>query len=338
LLIGWGNEHVNRIPIHIPIVFSNEIPFSFIHIKGEGCSMKVDGVFSGGGIKAISFIGALQVAEEKGYEFVRLAGTSAGAIIASLIMAGYTSNEIEELINDIKLKDFLDPRKAVINFPALKWLRLYWKLGLYKGDALEEWLESVLAAKGIKTFGDIPADSLRVIASDITKGRIITFPDDLKNYGILPERFSVAKAVRMSASLPYFFEPGKIYTANGKKSLIVDGGVLSNFPIWVFQDEHAKPIRPILGFQLSSKVENHPPHKIKNAIGLFQALFETMKDAHDARYISEAHAADIIFIPVKQTSTTDFGLSPDKINVLIDYGRERAEKFLNKWRQAPIIF
>lgn len=298
--------------------------------------MQVDGVFSGGGIKAISFIGALQVAEEQGYTFARLAGTSAGAIIASLIIAGYTSKEIEELINDIKLKSFLDPRKFVISFPALKWIRLYWKLGLYKGDALESWLEDVLAERGIRTFGDLPEGALRVVASDITKGRIITMPDDLSDYGILPENFSVAKAVRMSASLPYFFEPGKIYTATGKRCLVVDGGVLSNFPIWIFQDENTKPTRPILGFQLSTTLENRPPHKIKNAIGLFQALFETMKDAHDARYISEAHTADIIFIPVKQAMVTDFGLSQEKIQELISYGRERAEKFLTTWRKTPI--
>jgi NTE family protein len=265
-----------------------------------------------------------------------LAGTSAGAIISSLLVAGYTSKDIEVLINDINLKSFLDPRKFVISFPALKWIRLYWKLGLYKGDALENWLESVLAAKGIKTFGDIPDGVLRVVASDITRGRIITIPDDLPDYGILPERFSVAKAVRMSASLPYFFEPGKLYTATGKRCLIVDGGVLSNFPLWIFQDEYTKPTRPILGFQLSTTIENHAPHKINNAIGLFTALFETMKEAHDTRHISEANTADIIFIPVQQTMITDFGLTPEQIQELIAFGRERAEKFLETWRKTPI--
>ena len=51
----------------------------------------VDGVFSGGGIKGIALIGAIEEIEKRGYRFKRVAGASAGAIIASLIAARYTS-------------------------------------------------------------------------------------------------------------------------------------------------------------------------------------------------------------------------------------------------------
>jgi NTE family protein len=294
--------------------------------------MKVDGVFSGGGIKAISFIGALQVAEEKGYQFERLAGTSAGAIISALLVAGYNSKDIQELVTNFNMKHFLDPRRTPIPFPALKWIKLYWKLGLYKGDALESWLSKILASRGIRTFGDLKEGSLQIVASDITRGRILTLPDDLHDYGLLPEKFPVAKAVRMSASLPYFFEPVKLYTTTGKRCLIVDGGVLSNFPIWLFENNIKAPIRPILGFQLGPALDHEHPHKVDNAIELFQALFETMKEAHDARYISEAVADNIIFIPVQKVMTTDFNLSSELISELISFGRKRAEVFLESWR------
>jgi NTE family protein len=51
--------------------------------------MLIDGVFSGGGIKDFALIGAYQVLEENGFQFHRLAGTSAGAILAGFIAAGY---------------------------------------------------------------------------------------------------------------------------------------------------------------------------------------------------------------------------------------------------------
>ena len=77
-----------------------------------------------------------------------------------------------------------------------------------------------------------------------------------------------------------------------EKSIIVDGGVLSNFPMWLFDKGRE---RPVIGIKLSHKMEELPKNKINNAIQLFTALFETMKDAHDARYISRIHEKDIIF-------------------------------------------
>ncbi|WLD92008.1 patatin-like phospholipase family protein [Alkalihalobacillus sp. AL-G] len=297
--------------------------------------MDVDGVFSGGGVKAIAFIGALQVAETQGITFKRSAGTSAGAIIASLVSAGYHSEDIKRLIHQVDLKEFLDPRRLSIPFPFMKWLTLYWKLGLYKGKKLENWIEEVLAEKGVKTFADVPEGSLKIIASDITNGRMIVLPDDLERYGLLPERFKISKAVRMSASIPYFFDPIKIYDHMGKKNYIVDGGVLSNFPIWLFQDEKNNSKRPILGFQLRPSQFNQEPNRISNAISLFHGLFDTMMDAHDNHHISEAHSTDIVFIPVKQISMINFDLSEKLIDELTEVGKENTEKFLRNWRYRP---
>ncbi len=294
--------------------------------------MDVDGVFSGGGVRAIAFIGALKAAERKGITFNRTAGTSAGAIFAALVAAGYKADEIKSLLHEVDIREFLDPRRLSVAFPFTKWLMLYWKLGLYKGKRLELWVEEVLTAKRIKTFGDLPEGSLKIIASDITNGRLIVLPDDLERYGILPERFKISKAVRMSASIPYFFDPMKLYDATGKKNIIVDGGVLSNFPIWLFQDGNSEITRPTLGFQLKPSQFAQKPNNVKNAISLFHGLFDTMMDAHDARHISTAHSADIVFIPVKQISMINFDLSSKVIDELTNFGIESTEKFLRNWR------
>lgn len=290
--------------------------------------MYIDGVFSGGGIKGIALIGAFEEIEKRGYKFKRVAGSSAGAIIASLIAAQYTSKEIYHLIDELDLTTLLDERKNIFPFTVTKWFLLFWKLGLYKGEALETWLEQVLAKKGIRTFADLPSQQLRVIASDITNGQMMVLPDDLVNYGIDPNAFSVARAIRMSCSIPYFFEPVRL-KINRETNIIVDGGVLSNFPIWLFEEENRE--RPVIGIKLSHKLKEQPKNKVKNAIQLFTALFETMLDAHDARYISRKREKDIIFIPSEGIAFTEFSLTDEKKQSLMEQGREQANKFFSTW-------
>ncbi|MFK2824340.1 patatin-like phospholipase family protein [Bacillus sp. B190/17] len=288
--------------------------------------MRIDGVFSGGGIKGFALVGAYEAIENRGLTFVRLAGTSAGAIIAALIAAGYTSEELKKIVKDVNGKQLLD--EAPFDVPFVRWLKIYFKLGLYKGKKLEQWLEGLLAQKGIYSFGDLAPETLRVVTSDITNGRMLTLPDDLPAYKINPRTFSIARAVRMSCTLPYFFQPVKLCGPH-EKALVVDGGVLSNFPIWLF-DEEKKQKRPVLGIKLSTQTTGLP-RQVNTGADLFGAMFHTMKDAHDARYISRRHEKNIIFIPVKGTAVTDFSLTNEKKDALIRTGREYAEAFLKRW-------
>ncbi|WP_409251327.1 patatin-like phospholipase family protein [Bacillus sp. SCS-153A] len=292
--------------------------------------MNIDGVFSGGGIKGLALIGAYQAIEEQGLKFKRLAGTSAGAIIAGFIAAGYKSDNLFNIMDEINLTDLLDKNALLSSVPLVRWLRVYWKLGLYKGDALEQWLEEKLRVRGIYTFADLPPGSLRVIASDLSNGRLMVLPDDLEKYGIPKETFPVARAIRMSASLPYFFEPVRLKSLDGL-SLVVDGGVLSNFPMWLFDKENTKKIRPVLGIKLSPNLQERPKNVIHNAIDMYEALFQTMKDAHDSRYISRKHATNIIFIPTEGVLTTEFELTDEKKRELMEYGYEKAKEFLRSW-------
>jgi NTE family protein len=293
--------------------------------------MEIDGVFSGGGVKGIAIIGAIKALEDKGFLFKRVAGTSAGSIIAALLAAGYNSDEIFKMMDEINLKDFLDPRRTLLPAPFGKWILLYWRLGLYKGNVLEGWMAEKLALKGIRTFADLSPNKLRVIASDITNSRLVVLPNDLPKYGIPIETFPVAKAIRMSCSIPYFFEPVKIKSIDGS-NVMVDGGVLSNFPMWLFDQENVKKVRPVIGIKLTSNGSTHPPkNKINNAIQMFEALFETMKDAHDARYISRKHEKNIIFIPTEGVLTTEFDLSDLRKQALFHVGEQSTYEFLKKW-------
>lgn len=293
--------------------------------------MQIDCVFSGGGMKAYAFLGTLQSIDEKNLQIERTAGTSAGAILASLVAARYETDEIVTLFEELNVKNLLDPPLASKRFPLLKWILFYFQMGLYKGDLFENWLSDILAQKGIETFSDIKEGYLKIVVSDVSLGKLIVIPDDLQRvYGIDPKTFKVATAVRMSASFPYFFMPKKIMNQKNVKSYIVDGGLLSNFPLWIFRDRN-RDKRPVLGVTLSDSLENQTPYEINHALDMMHALFHAMLRAHDARYVSNSMKDNIIFIPVKEIKTMDFSISDQEKNLLIQLGKEKAEHFLQFW-------
>lgn len=291
-------------------------------------------------MKGISLTGAVRAAEQSGVVFHRIAGTSSGSIVAALVASGYTALEMKEIIEKTPLQSLLK-RSSIFNArfigPAV---RLLFRKGLYSGDALEQWIEQLLKEKGIRTFGDLPNGKLRIIASDITNGRLLVLPQDISHYGIVPSELSVARAIRMSTSIPYFFDPvilrqplkeRKKHAVKTKFSYVVDGGLLSNFPLWLFEDDvlAGAPI-PVIGFQMVGRSEAHP-HTITGPFTMFQAMFETMLSAHDERYIDKHNLIRTIKIPALGVGNTQFNLSPQMSKDLYYSGYEAGEKFFRCW-------
>ena len=192
--------------------------------------MKADAVFEGGGVRGIAFLGAIQAMEEENVEWQRIAGTSAGAVIAALLASGFKSHEIRGPLSEVEFSKLRG--KTILNripfFGAL--LELMIHLGIYKNDYLETWLDSLLSEKGIKTFADLPDGKLKIIASDISYGQMLIFPDDLSRYGMTPADLKISTAVTISASLPFFFSSSYLEIKRPKKILYFRWGLLSNFP------------------------------------------------------------------------------------------------------------
>ncbi|SFJ31893.1 patatin-like phospholipase family protein [Thermoflavimicrobium dichotomicum] len=292
--------------------------------------MWADAVFEGGGVKGIGLVGALSVAEKKGFRWKRVAGTSAGAVIASLIAAGYTADELYQILMEKNFLDFLSPNwfNQIPYIGPL--LRIWLKKGMYSGDALEKWLASLLKAKGIETFSDFQGDTeLHVIASDITLSQLLVLPDDLINYGYKKEEISVARAVRMSASIPYFFQPVKIrHQSHRTHCYIVDGGVLSNFPVWLFDQE--EPRWPTFGFCLVSSSEKKI-NRIDGPFSMLMSIFFTMLEAHDNRAIQGQDQLRTIMVPSMGIKITDFSLNREQKEQLFRSGQKAAEAFFRDW-------
>ena len=108
-----------------------------------------NGVFEGGGVRGIGHVGAACGMEAAGYRFVDLAGSSAGAIVAALLAAGYGCRELKQEMErldyrNLKGKEFLD-----FFGPVGKALSVVFTLGIYNTDYLEKWLDELLERKNV---------------------------------------------------------------------------------------------------------------------------------------------------------------------------------------------
>jgi NTE family protein len=189
---------------------------------------------------------------------------------------------------------------------------------------------------------------LQVIASDVTHRRMLVLPDDADDLGVDPDDLEIAYAVRMSMSIPVFFEP--VVHENprtGEEHLIVDGGMLSNFPVWLFDSEGREPRWPTFGLLL---VEPDPKVPIGHRLGgeehdvergsvldYFKSLAMTMMAAHDRLYLEKATYARTIPIPTLGVGTTEFDIAPDRVRALYDSGHRAASEFLDGWDFAAYI-
>ncbi|MCL1975463.1 MAG: patatin-like phospholipase family protein [Firmicutes bacterium] len=318
--------------------------------------LQCDAVFQGGGVKGIGLVGAVAAIEKAGYEFVNLAGSSAGAIVSALLAVGYSSDELKNELNELnylKLKQELTLSKFGLMGGVLSVIFNY---GIYSADYFENWLESLLRRKNKTRFKDIETGFAEVkyrykfnaIASDLTEKKMLVLPGDLKQFGYDPGEYSIAKAVRMSMSIPLFFEPFKLQDIDGKEHILVDGGLLSNYPIWLLDDNSKNPSWPTFGFKFTTDAadydgasEHKQSDEINNVLNYIISLLHTMLDAHDNFHVSNSSGdfERTIFISNElqngknrpKISTTDFDITSDECEELFSNGFSSAQRFLSKW-------
>jgi NTE family protein len=302
-----------------------------------------DGVFEGGGIRGIAFLGALRCCADLGLRWRKLAGTSAGAITAAFIAANFSIDDLEQTLGTLDYEGLFLAKKTsplIFNGDPANDLQFPWlmimslaiagKNGQYSLKLFESWLTEKLATAGIRTFADIQAQGqgkeLKVVVSDVSRGQMLVLPDDLAceykphEPTLLEqirlnrvEELSVAEAVRLSLSIPLFFEPGKLGS-----SAIVDGGVLSNFPLWIYDVKApgitARPPRWFtFGFRFVDASLNQK-YKVQGPLSLMSATIRTMAVARDRYHLRDLDSNRVIEIDVSDAniSTTNFNLSPEK--------------------------
>lgn len=291
--------------------------------------MKINVVFEGGGVKGIGLVGAVACLEDRGYTFNMLAGSSAGSIVAALLAGGYRARELKEIMLNLDYRRFKDKDKLQ-SIPLLgKPISFFIEKGIYTGEYMEKWIDELLVKKGKKKFKDVEisgASRLKVIASDITRKKMLILPEDLKDYEINQDEFSIASAVRMSTAIPFYFKPVKLQNQSGV-SYIIDGGILSLYPIWIF-DEGENTKIPTFGLKLIEPSRHTMELSKRDVISYGLDIIGTMMEKDDEKYIRKRDFIRTVPIPTVGVKTTDFDITREKSLELYESGYKSAEKFL----------
>jgi NTE family protein len=315
-----------------------------------GHAIPADLVLEGGGVKGIGLVGAISVLEEAGYVFERVAGTSAGSIVGALVASGMTAPEMRVVMGALDYRKFRD-RTRLTRIPIVgSALSLAIHQGLYEGNYVEKFVADHLTGKGVTTWAQLRRDDpgssippdrqfkLVVHVSDVSQSALLRLPWAYgPQFDLDPDTQSVASAVRASASIPFFFRPRKWERTTGRMSWLVDGGMLSNFPIDVFdRTDGAQPRWPTIGIKLSAeRSPDDPGRKVTGLITLGKAVIGTLTSWYDRMHINDPSVVErTIFVDTTGVKSTDFAITKVQQQMLYDNGRHAATKWLAKQQVA----
>jgi NTE family protein len=316
-----------------------------------------DLVLSGGGVKGIGLVGAVVALMDGGYRAQRVSGTSAGSIVGAIVAAASMGDqlgpeEVKELALQLDYHKFTDPgtvERVPVLGPSLAVLR---GTGIYKGDYAHDWVRSQLKNLGVRTFGDLAIDDdslpaeqrykLVVTVADVTTGQLVRLPWDYRRvYGLEPDEQFVADAVRASMSIPFYFRPVTLTSSSGLTSTLVDGGILSNFPIDSLDRTDRRPPRwPSFGVTVLPNLPEGndkvipalAPIRLLGPPHLLESVITTVLVGRDQAYLSQPWvSARTIRVDSTDVGFLDFDISDNEIEALYVKGYAAAEKFLAGW-------
>ena len=264
-------------------------------------------------------------------------------------------DEIRSLAMSIDYTKFLDPgafERVPLVGPAWAILDGH---GVYKGDYAHDFVAEQLKSLGVETFGDLRIDDdqvpeerryrLVVTATDITRGQLVRLPWDYRGiYGLDPDEQHVADAVRASMSIPFLFRPVTLTSAAGLESTLVDGGLLSNYPIDTFDRLDSKPPRwPTLGVTLLPNlpegndrvIPGLAPVRMFSGPRLLEQVLTTMLVGRDQAYLNEPWVcARTIRVDSTDVGVVDFDATRAELDALYRKGYDAASAFVAGWDET----
>ncbi len=272
-------------------------------------------------------------------------------------------NKFERLKEDAsKTFNNSNPLKIYLNAPGFYWRNrdllniIFYQKGIFSTEKFMNWLEALLAKKVIHKSGtndtvlfqdinpDVAPDKipLKIIATDLSNNKI-------KIYGQNETpTVRVAEAVAASISIPFFFQPKQIKVQNDQMIELVDGGLLSNFPAWVFDEERRKQqvdiFTPMFAFKLVERKRNNTQQprlrkdnqttKTPDIFSFANRIFSTTLSGDEVLETREVANLNIIPLYVN-VGTFDFNLNSEQKENLYKDGQRSAENFFRSYKAPP---
>lgn len=285
-------------------------------------------VLEGGGVKCLSFIGALSYLGEKNLlsNVKRVIGSSAGSLFAFLIACKKNYKKLQELIDGedfSKVKD--DSWGYVFDF-----VRIINHYGMCKGDELFNFITKAcikFTSKEDITFKELYDKTnieLTITGTNLNKKETQYF-----SHKTNPD-MEIRLALRISMSIPLFF---KAVIWNG--DVYVDGGLLNNYPIWYFEEKEDSS--KTVGFKLMSmdeRIENndivYDRTNIANIKDYIECLVNCTTGQIEKGYIRKDYWQRSVVINTGKIETTDFSISKEDKSYLINQGYEATKQYFEK--------
>jgi NTE family protein len=314
----------------------------------------VDLVLEGGGMKGVGLAAAAGELLRAGYRVARVAGTSAGAIVGALLAAGVDEPGLAAAMARLDYARVSDR-----GFPKLPFvsegLSLLLHSGAYEGDYVRDYVADELERLGVVTFADLRRDDpgadrnlgpfqrygLVVMATDVTFGRLLRLPWDYGLLGLDPDEQLVADAVRASTAIPLYFEPAVVRDpASGDETILVDGGVLSNYPIEIFDRTDARPPRwPTLGIKVLPGLPAGDPQLFGDLVlpplppvKLLERVVATAIVGHDQTYLQRPCVRRrTVQVDTSAVGLVEFGASREQRETVAANGVAAVDAFLATW-------
>jgi NTE family protein len=304
-------------------------------------------VFEGAGIRGIAYSGVIAEFEKAGLldSLERVGGTSAGAITALALALGYKADEIQNIIYNTDFGKFNSGRFFFFGGGN----RMLKRYGWYRCDKFYDWLDKIIESRTNNpdiTFREMHEKGykdLYVTGVSLSSQKLIIFSKDT-----YPD-MKIRDAVRISMSVPLYFQAafidstGKVYSKPARDQqldVVIDGGVLMNFPIQIFDKKDSSgnrvPDRATVGVRIDSDEQIAYDNSNK---GLAPYEINNLQDYVGAFYIiilENLNRASLTADDWKRTvsvSSVNIGprvkkLSSSQKHLLIGSGRKSAVKFI----------
>lgn len=271
--------------------------------------LKYTCLFGGGAIRGLAYVGTIRALEELNIEYDIIGGSSVGSIFATLLACGYKSYELESLFMKVNFELFRDIH-----------LGLGKGLALSKGGIFVDWLNELIKQKN-------PEKSANELSFKDLEEDLVVIATNLKNFNSqefskfeTPD-FEIAKAIRISSSMPGLMPPFKYKGAD-----LVDGDLQKASPMWRLAETLKNSESRILEFRLEGDCSTED----KNPLAFINTIYSCVTDVA-TDFVTEMYGCndkyDCVRINTGGIFFADFNLNKEARRNLINSGYEQTMKY-----------
>ena len=277
--------------------------------------LKYTCLFGGGAIRGLAYVGTIRALEELNVEFDIIGGSSVGSIFATLLACGYKSYELENLFMKVNFELFKDIHLGIGK-----------GIGLSKGGIFIDWLNELIVQK-------LDLKHKNVLFKDLDQD-LVVITTNLKTFGTqefskyeTPD-FEIAKAIRISSSMPGLMPPFKYNGAD-----LVDGDLQKASPMWKLAETLNNSNSRILEFRLEGDCSN----EAKNPLSFINTIYSCVTDVA-TDFVTEIYGKndkfDCIRINTGDIFFADFNLDKESRRNLINKGYEQTMRYFKEFLPA----